>query len=582
MRYCRFKHASTEKVLSGSWSPYRLEYLPFAEVDEFCNPCYRWRFLELIRGSFPRWGSLLRNPRNPDEEFPQFFRVSPNFNDFAVILLKALSRSTHPDGILRNLRQPAQLLDEIRGNVEIEEYHVIAMELVGRLLERLESSNVLKHYISTENTLFNLLIMNEELDIFRNDTSPVTLDTLRHAGIGINRQRPSQSFSWRGSISIYGNIPIINLENQEIRVPIPITDNCFDPPLNLSDTQNTPAGIRSFFISREFHKMWILRESLAQLIDDHKFRLDLQDVLGNPLFNSSVDLSSYDFRGFNIIIDTIEHSIPMDPNLSFKTQTGHAAIIYYLLYKPYPNLVNNFQDLDPCPIRIGQDPNVRYNCPLGRYQGCYMGDRRIENLQFPRDRIEKNVYKFLRLLRDELVFSHETLYKISRLHPDRLDELNFLSDFWIGEVYQDSTQRWIFRCNMPQYWNLPQVRDDVYEISLISPLIYEKGLKLRFSQQLNDTEFVITPNILMNPWTEYSPFNGDSPVPCIVSRLSVDEYNFNIRRQKRQLVRSVQFTSSKLTGLTPNQRTDEILRRRLANRGNRTGMATFGRFARYV
>lgn len=581
MKYCRFRRVSTENILAGSWTSYKLKYFPFADVDEFCNPCFRWRFLELIRGSFPRWEFLLRNPRNPDEEFPQFFNVSRSFSDFIVVLLKALSRSIHPDGILRNLSHTAQLLEEIRGNAEIEEYHVLAMELVGRLLERLEDNNVLKQFISTESTLYDLFVINEDFDIFRNNDSPVTLRTRSQAGIGLSRQRPSQTFSWRGNIAIYGSIPIINLESKEIRVPIPITDNCFNPPLDLSNIQNTPAGIRSVFIDKEFHKMWILRESLAQLVEDRKFRLQLNDVLGNGLFTSHIDLTSYDFRSFNIIIDTIEHSILMDPQNSFKDQTGQAAIIYCLLYEPYPNIVNNFQDLDLCPMRLGQDP-IRYTCPLGRNQGCFMSDRRIENLQFPRDKIEKNIHRFLRLLRDELAFEHEVIYKITRLNPDRLDELNFFSNFWVGELYQDNNQRWIFRCKMPEFWLLPQVRDNLYEISLISPSVYEKGPKLRFDEQLNDTEFVVIPSTFMNPWVEYSPFSGNYPIPCIVGQLSLEEYNINIRRQKKQLVRMIQFTSSSYAGLSIEERENQILRRRLSDRDKRTAMATFGKFARYV
>lgn len=586
MTYCEFNRTSTENIITGSWSPFAPDYHPFADVDEFCSPCYRWRFLQLIRGSFPRWEAMLRNPRDVTADFPQYYKVSSCYKDFATIIMRALSRSLHPDNIIRSLGQSGNIIDEIRGNTDIQPFHIFAMDLVVTWLQRLENEHVLDSYISNENTLYNLMIINENFDLFRNDNSIIQLETRRQAGVGVVNQRTPQTFYWRGPISIYGAIPIINLETQQIRVPVPVADNFFDPPVDLSD-QMSPEGIKLFFITKEFHKMWILRESLSQLLDHQILRMTLQDGLGNNIFNSFLNIDGYNFRDFEIIVDTIDHSISMDPNLSFRDETGHAAIIFDLLYRPYPNLVNSFQDIDPCPIQLGQDPARSYRCPLGGTQGCHMGDRRITRLQFPRDRIERNVYRFLRLLRDEAVFEHEVLYKITRLHPERLDELNQFSYFWIGELYQDNMQRWIFRLNIPQYWIPPQITRKRYDVSLISPVCFELGYKISFISRLNQNEFEVLPIVSsthskMNPWMQVSPFNTSNPIQCIIGELSSDDNLMNINRQKRQLVRAIHYSYQSVRNVPDAEKPNLILARRLNARDKRAGMATFGRYARYV
>lgn len=588
MRICTFKHTSTQNIIRGDWTPFSPRFYPFAEVSDLCNPCFRWRFLELIRGNFPRWGALLVNPNDPNEEYPQYYRVSANFKNFAVVLMRALSRSSHPGSIIRNIQQPGLLLNSISGMIEPENYHLNAINLIGELFERLNNAEILGDYISSEHTLFNLTVINENFDIYRQDSTRVSMTQLRRAGIGGAPQRPPQTFSWRGPISITGTIPIIHLERQEIRVPVPIADSFFSPELNIDLTDDiiTPLGIRSFFVINELHKMWILRESLAQLIDDQIYRNELCDGLGNVIHNSRVDLTLYNFRDFNIIVDTIDHSIPIDPNMDFKEATGQAVIVYDLLYQPYPNIVNSFQGFDPCPIKIGEDPDNRYQCPLGGTMGCGMKDKRIQNLQFPRDRIETNIYKFLRLLRDESVFSHEALYKLTRLHPDMIDELNEYSDFWVGNLFQDSFQRWIFQPITSQYWNAPRISDKkMYELSLISPICYESDFRVKIISRIGDRSFEISPVIKFNPWIEEYPFNNNAPVPCIIGQLSVRDNNININRQKKQLVKSIQYSTARntrLSRLPPGQRENEILRRRLEDRDTRVGMATFGRYARFV
>ena len=159
MRMCNFKHASTKKILSGDWSPFSPDYYPFAEVDDFCSPCYRWRFLSIIRGSFPRWGNLLSNPNNPSEEFPQYFNVAKNYRKFSTALIRALSRSSHPNSIIRNIPQPNLLLDYLSGGIDIEAHHIFAMNLIGIWLDRLNDEGVLDEYISTDQTLINFFIL---------------------------------------------------------------------------------------------------------------------------------------------------------------------------------------------------------------------------------------------------------------------------------------------------------------------------------------------------------------------------------------------------------------------------------------
>lgn len=545
MRICGFRHnVSTEHILKGSWTPFRPEYYPFADVDELCNPCYRWRFLELIRGNFPHWGFVLRNLYNNNEEFPGYYYVASRFKDFAVTIMRQISRSSHPDSIIRSIRNPAVLLDSMIGDAEADEFDIFTINLIGLWLERLNSDGIMEHYLSSENTLFNIQVLNENFDVYRHDRTRITLTQMRQSGIGRDQQSPQETFSWRGTMVLYGTIPIIHLENEEIRVPVPIADNFFDPPLDLTDDLNTPEGLRLFFIIKEFHKMWILRESLAQLVENQSLPIELFDAFRNRIFSSVVDLNSYNFRDFNIILDTIDHSIIMDPQTTFRNETGQAAIIFDLLYQSYPGIVNSFQGFDPCPFRIGQDPNVRYNCPMQGNVGCGMSDRRIENLQFPRDRVETNVYKFLRLLRDETVFSHEVLYKLVRLYPERLFDLNQHSTFWIGNIYQDDNQRWIFRSTMPPQWTLPEISDKKYEICLISPLCYEKGYTITFDDRINDNEFVITPHVLKNPWVQDNPFNlaqlnAETFIHCLIGQFSVEENIYNIKRQKRQLVQSL-------------------------------------------
>jgi hypothetical protein len=79
----------------------------------------------LIRGSFPRWGGLLVNPNDPNEEFPQYFLFESRFREFAVVLMRALARSTYPNSIMRNIRDPGQLLDSIRGNSDPEDSDIL-------------------------------------------------------------------------------------------------------------------------------------------------------------------------------------------------------------------------------------------------------------------------------------------------------------------------------------------------------------------------------------------------------------------------------------------------------------------------
>ena len=579
MRFCSIKRASTEKILDGIWTPFRLEYYPFTDVDEFCIPCYRWRYLSLMRGNRPFWGMLLKYPNDPTQEIRRYYKISMRFKQFSVVLLRMISRGLNPNQILRDLRNPVLLLDNINDGTEIDEADEFAMELVSNLLYRINNLGILSHFQSNLNTLYNLQILNEDFDVYRQDPTPITLQQSGLTIIGINRRTNPEIYTWRGNIPIRGIIPILDLDNQQIRAPIPISGVFFDPNLDLGDQVNTPAGIRLFFINKEFHKLWILRESLAQLVEDNKLPLNIHDSISNEsLFETDINLNQYNFRNFNIILDTIDHSETLDPSITYRDETGQAAIIHDILYRSYPGTSNSFQT--GCLFQVGQIRN-QYSCPLTGTQGCGMRDRRIRNNHFPRDRIESNVYRFLKLLRDEAVFKHEVLYKITRLYPQSIFELNQFSDFWIGEIFQDSSLRWNFRSLMPEGWELPRISEkEKYNVCLISPLCYEKGYQVKFSSALGDGLFLINPITTLNPWILDFPFNQSNPtigntVNCIVGRLSIEENLYNINRQKRQLIQSIQYQNRGQTEI-------DILENRLSTRYKRVGMATFGRYARFV
>lgn len=582
MKFCNFKNPSTEKILRGDWTPFKPSYHPFVDVHEFCIPCYRWRFLKLIRGNWPIWRNLLRNPNDSSEEFTNYSAFSSRFREYATFFIRRLSRSVHPRSILNIMNNPALLLDSIQNNSSIDDLDLQAMNLVSNWLERLNNENILSNYVSSENSLFNLYILNEKLDLFINDTSPIIMTEQGQTIIGEDQSISPNQYSWRRTIPIFGTIPILNLERREIRVPVPIANNFFFPNLDLLNP-DTPEGIRLFFINFEFHKMWILRESLAQLIENNKMPLTVDDDFGNFIFRSNTDLTSIEVREFQIILDTIDNSIMMPSELSFRNETGQAAIISYILYSNYPGKANSFQGFDPCPIRIGQVQELNYGCPFDGNRGCGMSDRRIRNLQFPRDRMERNTYRFLRHLRDESVFEHNLLYKITRLYPNRLFDLNQFAKFWIGEFYLDDQERYIFNPTMPNFWSLPEI-NETYELSLISPICYESGFKINVNS-IEDDFYILIPSGKLNPWFLESPFNSattDNPLSCIIGKFSVSENLMNIQRQKRQLTRAIQYSRNAINtdDLTDMQNT--VLTNRLNERYKRIAMATFGRFARYV
>ena len=301
MEICKFKRASINEIIYGNWTPFNPTYHPFAELDEFCIPCYRWRFLELIRGHRPIWQNLIRNPAN-GEEFQRFFYIERFYRKFVLILLRMLSRSVFPNSIINLLNQPLQLLDQLRGNSQPEDYHLISIEYVSRFLRRLNDENKLQDYLSNDSIFFNVQILNENFNLHRT----ITLQTRPRMRIVVPQRQHTQplTFQWRGPIAFVGEIPILDLKNRVIKSILFIADDFFDPPLDLSLPEDLPPLINQLFIDKEFHKLWILRECLIQLSNDQVLSPNIQDAAGNILFTPSQDLMGIPFENFNLILET--------------------------------------------------------------------------------------------------------------------------------------------------------------------------------------------------------------------------------------------------------------------------------------
>ncbi len=582
MRYCIFKSESTREIIQGTWTPFNPNYHPFVEVDNFCNPCYSWRFQELIRGKTPAWRNLIRNPAT-GLEFTRFFKIRNHYQRFAVTLLKMLARSNFPDSILNLLDQPNQLLDQIRGNSQIENFHNVAMEYVSMFLRRLRDNDQLIKYRSNENVLFNIQILNENFDLFRNDNTPISLRYTPQVRVGTT-QPQEETYIWRDSFAVIGEIPLLDLENRELKSIIFLADNFFNPPVDFSDLNNLNQMINSILIQKEFHKLWILRESLQQLSDQGLISPNISDVSGGTLFTPSLDLTGIQFEDFELIVETIDHTIQLDLEPDFRNITGQAAIIFYLLYENYPSIVNSLRG--ECLMHIGQEHQFNYYCPLSGRNGCGMSDRRQRNRTFPRDRVEINVYKFLRLLRDETVFKHKLYYAITRFFPNSPLDLNQFGKFWIGDIYFEDTGLLVFRPSMPITWELPpDSTDTTYEIVFISPLCYERGFKVQINS-FDGNRFVLNPIQTMNPWTQDVPFidaSSSNPLSCVLGKFSLDEDFININRQKKKLVKAIHFQRrTTIQGQEIERTPEQVMEERLTNRTRRTGLATFGRYARYV
>ena len=86
----------------------------------------------------------------------------------------------------------------------------------------------------------------------------------------------------------------------------------------------------------------------------------------------------------------------------------------------------------------------------------------------------------------------------------------------------------------------------------------------------------------MNPWIQISPFNTGNPILCVIGELSLDDNLMNINRQKKQLVRTIHYSQRTVRDIPDAEKPNVILTRRLSDRDKRAGMATFGRYARYV
>ena len=154
----------------------------------------------------------------------------------------------------------------------------------------------------------------------------------------------------------------------------------------------------------EMHKLWLYREILAQLVDIKLISPIIRLSNGNNLFNPNSNLEKIDFRKFSIILDTIDSSFNEAYFsiriilLILEIKTGQAAIIQNILYSVSPSSTK-FYNNPHCIFK--STPNAsqnQYFCPLQGNVGCGLSDRRT----YPRDRSEINIFKFLRLLRNDL------------------------------------------------------------------------------------------------------------------------------------------------------------------------------------
>lgn len=579
MRICKFKKPAPSKIDAGVWSPVKREFHAFADVEELCIPCYRWRYLQLLRGSKPIWGRLLKNPVDIDEDITGYAILTKKFVAFITSLLRLVARSAQGSSVFSSIRSPGLLLEAIKGEIEPSDLDEKTMEYVSQCLSRLDDDGELVKYKGNSNVLFNARILNETFDIYRTDSKPIALKTVQRAIGTAATTTPQETFRWSGPLGVNGEIPILDLDSYQIRKPACISDEFFSPPLDLSVVPAKYPGIHALFIQSAFHQMWILREALAQLVDDQMLPQSLTGSRGNVLFKSDRDLSQIDFRRFEIVVDAIDRSYTMPKNLSFKQETGQAAIIYNLLYSNSPGLIHGFgQD---CIVRINQPTPPLYSCPLDRTLGCGMSDRRVKNQSFPRDRSEVNIHKFLRLLRDETVFSHILFYRLSAYYLGQTFKLNQYQYLWIGSVEVDNNGDLTFTPNMPSGWFNPEVSDDKYEICLLSPFCYETGMKVSFERKIG-IKYIIRPHEGFNPWLIDLTFSN--PHQCIIGDFTIDENLMNENRQKHELVRGIQFesNSSTMKGLAQSQKEAKVLEKRLDDRGLRIGEATFGKYVRFV
>ncbi|MFW9970496.1 MAG: hypothetical protein ACFFDF_09870, partial [Candidatus Odinarchaeota archaeon] len=553
-------------IIRGFWTPLKLPFSPFIDIEQITNMCYKWRFLEIIKGCFPRWEHLLIFPRSPTQaSFSNYNSYKQAFNYLLSRILKILTRRIFLPSILTYIqnRQSANILQEIIGDMVPNREQEFTITFLTEMLHRLDSENFLPISTNPLNNdyLCSLFVMNEKIDLFTDNRNPIQL---RPAFNIEGNNLPT--FQWVDKFAGFGTIPLLDFNRKHLRSFCFIAKDFFEPRINWT---NPPQYIINLFILPEFLKLWILRLSLSQLIISGRLDNPLLSSNGeeifpsNPIFKEMRDIDNY-----KLIVDTIDYTFEEDHflNHDFRIMTGQALIIQQMLYSNSPKLTTNYST---CLF-----PDIlREKCP--NLFTCNLSDNRTN--QIPRDRREINVYRFLRYLRDEDIFKHRTYYSISRFYPDNPIVLKDIIDYWIGYLYRDNQQIWIFEDNTPSPLRSTPRFDKTYQTIYLHPQCCEDGFDLKFQDIIQDGIYSINRNLVN--WDSYLPFrnaNESNKLLCLIGEFKLIDEDRLIRRQKQQLNKCINFRrSDNDTDLT-------ILGRRLEHRDKRVGEAIFGQFSRFV
>lgn len=62
-----FDYPTDRSLIRGFWTPLKPPFSPFVDIEQITNMCYKWRFLEIIKGCYLRWDRLLIFPRSPTQ-----------------------------------------------------------------------------------------------------------------------------------------------------------------------------------------------------------------------------------------------------------------------------------------------------------------------------------------------------------------------------------------------------------------------------------------------------------------------------------------------------------------------------------
>jgi len=561
-----FDYPTDRSLIRGFWTPLKPPFSPFVDIEQITNMCYKWRFLEIIKGSFALWEKLLIFPRSPIQAlFSNYNKYKLAFDYLLGRILKILTRRIFLPTILTYIqnRQSANILQEIIRDAVPNEFQEFTINFLTEMLYRLNSENFLPISDDPLNNdyLCSLFVMNEKIDLFTDNRNPIQLrPALNIEGNNL------PTFQWIDKFAGFGTIPLIDFDQKHIRSFCFIASDFFEPRINWT---NPPQYIIDLFILPEFLKLWILRLSLSQLINSGKLENPLLASSGeeifppNPIFEEMRDIDNY-----KLVVDTIDYTFNENQflNRDFRTMTGQALIIQQMLYSNRPKLTTNY---NTCLF-----PDIlRGHCPS--FFSCNLSDNRTN--QIPRDRREINVYRFLRYLRDEDIFKHRTYYSISRFYPDNPIVLKDIIHYWIGNLYRDNQQRWIFEDHTPSPLSSTPYFDKTYQTIYLHPQCYEDGFDLKFQDILQNGIYSINRNSVN--WDNFLPFrnaNESNKLLCLIGEFKLKDDDRNITRQKKQLTKCINFIrSDNDTDLT-------ILGRRLGNRDKRVGEAIFGSFSRFI